>query len=57
VRKQIGNSVPPLAAKILAEALLPTFKAALRVNSKAKISTSKNAKNITVATRLKSRAM
>jgi len=57
VRKQIGNSVPPLAAKILAEALLPTFKAALRVNSKAKISTSKNAKNVTVATRLKSRAM
>jgi DNA (cytosine-5)-methyltransferase 1 len=27
VRKQIGNSVPPLASKILAESLLPAFKA------------------------------
>jgi len=27
VRKQIGNSVPPLAAKILGEALLPAFRA------------------------------
>jgi hypothetical protein len=55
--KQIGNSVPPLAAKILGEALLPAFKATFKVQDKAKSSTSKSAKILSNETRLKSRAM
>ena len=42
VRKQIGNSVPPLAAKVLAEAILPAFKA--------KYASSKNPKKSEVGT-------
>ena len=37
VRRQIGNSVPPLAARILGEALLPAFKAKLNGSANQKI--------------------
>ena len=37
VRKQIGNSVPPPAAKVLAEALLPAFTAKVLTKKKASI--------------------
>jgi hypothetical protein len=35
VRKQIGNSVPPPAAKALAEALLPAFSAKILTRKRA----------------------
>lgn len=57
VRKQIGNSVPPLAARILAEALLPAFKASSIIRRKAGVSTDKNLKSLTLQTSLKSKAM
>ncbi|CAN2241770.1 Dcm Site-specific DNA methylase [Candidatus Planktophila vernalis] len=57
VRKQIGNSVPPLAARILAEALLPAFKASSVIRRKVGISPDKNVKNFSSRTSLKSKAM
>ena len=57
VRKQIGNSVPPLAARILAEALLPAFKASSVIRRKVGIPTDKNAKSFSSRTSLKSKAM
>ena len=57
VRKQIGNSVPPLAARILAEALLPAFKASSIIRRKAAVSNDKNLKSLTLQTSLKSKAM
>lgn len=57
VRKQIGNSVPPLAARILAEALLPAFKASSVIRRRVGTSTDKNAKSFSSRTSLKSKAM
>jgi DNA (cytosine-5)-methyltransferase 1 len=57
VRKQIGNSVPPLAARILAEALLPAFKASSVNRRKVGISPDKNVKSFSSRTSLKSKAM
>ena len=57
VRKQIGNSVPPLAARILAEALLPAFKASSVIRRKVGISPDKNVKSFSSRTSLKSKAM
>jgi DNA (cytosine-5)-methyltransferase 1 len=39
VRRQIGNSVPPVAAKVVAEQLVPAFQAnsVLVINSKSKV--------------------
>jgi DNA (cytosine-5)-methyltransferase 1 len=57
VRKQIGNSVPPLAAKILGEALLPAFRATFKIQSKVKPSINMKSKIFPSETRLKSRAI
>jgi len=57
VRKQIGNSVPPLAAKILAEALMPAFKATSKINIRVVPSKTKISKSLPAVSRLKSRAM
>jgi DNA (cytosine-5)-methyltransferase 1 len=57
VRKQIGNSVPPLAAKKLAEALVPAFKARSEVLVNSKKSKIKGPNLIRSQNGLKSRAM
>jgi DNA (cytosine-5)-methyltransferase 1 len=57
VRKQIGNSVPPLAAKKLAEVLVPAFKAGSGALVNSKKSKVKGLNLIPSQNGLKSRAM
>jgi DNA (cytosine-5)-methyltransferase 1 len=45
VRKQIGNSVPPPAAKALAEALLPAFSAKVKPRKRPVVHSIRSAKN------------
>lgn len=40
VRRQIGNSVPPIAAKVVAEAILPAMTAPLKKEAKTELDTS-----------------
>jgi DNA (cytosine-5)-methyltransferase 1 len=57
VRKQIGNSVPPLAAKILAEAIAPAFKATSKLKAKTQLPKQKRANTLVPQTRLKAKAV
>ena len=57
VRKQIGNSVPPLAAKILAESIAPAFKAKTKLKEKLPISTSKKENRFSSQASLKAKAV
>lgn len=57
VRKQIGNSVPPLAAKVVAQALLGAFKASLMLENKSKSRIKPKSRNPAKSLNLKSRAV
>lgn len=57
VRKQIGNSVPPLAAKILAEALLPAFRTKTTNSEKSKKSNTPTEITVSIPSGLRSKAM
>ncbi len=57
VRKQIGNSVPPLAAKVLAEALYPAFVASNKIQGQIKKTSVRKPKSYSTGNRVKSRAM
>lgn len=57
VRKQIGNSVPPLAAKILAESIAPAFKANSKLKIRSQAPKRNKANNFASRTRLKTKAV
>jgi len=57
VRKQIGNSVPPLAAKILGQTLLPAFKARKAFSKSSKISPIKSVQKASTNITLRSKAI
>lgn len=57
VRKQIGNSVPPLAAKILGESLRPVFRAKTKNRNTSRLSKIDSRKEISFPTSLKSKAI
>jgi DNA (cytosine-5)-methyltransferase 1 len=57
VRRQIGNSVPPLAARILAESIAPVFKAPRKIQSKSRSSKKEHSIKYTSRSNLKIKAV